>query len=199
MTEVFEILIIVLAGLVVGAVLNRVRGSKIRGGAWIAAAGLAAATFLDTHAYIAALAALVGYIAGESFGWTAWLYGLKRDMTQAKFNELLPQFDDTGRLDGSWWFASLCADPRQDFRKFSTLGMMWRGFVWWMPVFVMLWWFGAVEWWKAIPAVAGLGIVMPFAYRIGDALSLGRFRYLQKSETLYGAVYGGVIAAAMFA
>lgn len=190
-------LVIIIAGVVLGAVMNRVRGSSIKGGAYMAAAVFCVGVFFVTGSWLTSLLFGAAYILGELIdGWTAWIIGLQESMTQKLFNKKLSTFDDTGRRTGSWWLASQFANPKKDFKKFCIIGMAWRGVVWFAPVFAVLWWFGVSPWWLSIAATLACGILMPYCYIYGSKLSGGE-KYLRIAEPIYGAVYGGLIGIAL--
>ncbi|MCP4387662.1 MAG: hypothetical protein GY802_05160 [Gammaproteobacteria bacterium] len=186
------------------AALNRIRGSSIPGGAWIAAIALGVAAFCLSGRWFPAAAVTVAYIFGEAIdGWTAWIVGLQKHMTQAIFNRKLPGFDDTGRRAGAWRFASLFADPHIDFRKFCIAGMAYRGVVWFAPVFAVLWGFGLASWWQALAATLICGALMPVSYFAGSALATKatregeKVKYLRWAEPIYGAAYGAALGIAV--
>ena len=183
------------------AFLNRVRGGLFKkkvewlSGGWIPTVALIAIGML--YGLKPWQAAVIGglYFLGEQWGWTKWLYGLQANRTQEMWNAN-PPGDDTGREDGTHAIADLFVDERKNYYMHSVVGMGARALLWWGPVFAAFWWFG-LAWFYALPMVAILIVTMPALYSIAsDMDSFFGLGYLGRAEVMYGAVYGGVLAAA---
>lgn len=177
---------LIILGTILGAGMNRLRGTKSYL-VWAAASTLAISIYILGSGIIPSLAVAAAYVAGESFGWTRWVHGAKGNYDQGL---------DTGTKDGSLWITKLIADEK-DKKWFHQVGMSIRGLYWWTPVFLMMWWFGATPWWMAVGATVLLSLLFFPVYRMAFGLKWGDFKYLQKAEMMYGALYGAVIALAL--
>lgn len=176
----------VLIGMILGAAANRLRGTT-NYLVWVPATVLAGAAWLLGYGMIPSLALAVAYVIGENWGWTRWIFGAKGVYDQGL---------DTGTKDGSLWITKLIADEK-DKKWFHQVGMSIRGLYWWTPVFSVMWWFGMTPWWMALAGTFSLSLLFFPVYHMAFGLRLGDFRYLQKAEMMYGALYGAVIALAM--
>ena len=191
-------LIFLVAATVLGAVANRLRGTKgvlvavpavlVAAMAWTQGATL---PFLSLPGGTGAFALIVAaFILGENWGWTRWIWGAK-----GVYDKGL----DTGITNGSLWITRLFAneDNKPWFHQF---GMFVRGLYWWVPVYASLWFTGVVQPVPAVVATVVTSLMFYVTYRLGFWISEKKdTQYLITSEYLYGAVYFLILALAMVA
>ena len=160
------------------------------------------------------LAVLVAYLVGESKGWGEWVGSLSR--VEPWTEELLQgdYKDDEGK---KFPFIhqianSVCKEQiegtfeqrAKQYRKYATLALMLRGIYWWLPVYLVLAWFGVISLDIAMIAGVGLGIVFPIACEVGRRWKFTRtydlkFIDLEMSpgwsnqEIVYGLIQGAVM------
>jgi len=192
-------LIYVVLGAALGGAINRLRGKESYF-VWLGCAALAAAVWFGSPAgptwWVAAGAILtgLGYVLGESFGWTKILWATKKPRsTQEEWNNhpyLLK--DDTGEKYGFYWLTEkIVGNESEDYRKFWKVGAFFRAAYWWVPVYIPLVTFGVTPWWYAVPAVALLSLAFWECYDRGFDGSHAR------SEIYYGIVYGAILGASI--
>ena len=171
------------------AVGNRLRGMVGVLVFLLGAVFLAAAWNAGLPAWQAAIVAGL-FIAGESWGWTKWINCIPWKISQTQYNKhwAYPKEVDAPNyealmqvLEGGW--------DKRNYKSYVLLGMVLRGLLWWLPMAAVFAYF-TDEWLYSMVLAAGLSALFPVVYRIGHDLTIGGFRYLQKAETIYGAVYG---------
>ena len=187
-------------GLVLGAVLNRLRGMI---GVFSFLAGGVLALAVWTVGLPIWQAVVIGalYIVGESWGWTKWIYCITFDnahkpkgegvaMTQAQYNTrwAYPKEVDAPNYE---WVMQLFEDgwDKRDYKSYVWVGMILRGLLWWAPVFAA-WGYFTGQWMLAAGVTVVLSVIFPITYRLAYDASVAGFKYLQKAEVAYGAVYG---------
>ena len=208
-----------LMGAALGFFLNKVRGGTwafsrgIKGaGAWIAAAGLAAPLAFLSQDLVLAAAFAIAYIAGESIGWTKWIWCIPGKMTQEYYNQNWA-VDAPVKHDKEWGesFLKGLVDEHKNYWIYCFLGMTFRGILWWAPVFaVFAWWFSTLGGRAFSPEVLstmaplavlvtiGLGVLFPLSYWLASRLSPNDSDYIGWAEGLYGAIYGAVLGLVVF-
>jgi len=167
-------------------ILNRLRGTW----SWFSKViGLlvAIAVYWVSDNYYVAIASGLGYIAGESMGWGAWVgtlscYPRGKEPKNTKY-------DYEGKNNGIYWIASKFYDPISDWYKFSMVALVLRGIYWWLPVTLPLTYLYGI-----LPVVIALvlGVLFPIACILGYKFrrtKIGKWTGgWEISELIYGAM-----------
>lgn len=169
-------------------ILNRLRGSGDTplGAPWQISLLIGFISFyLFSNPYVAVLMAL-GYYAGESMGWGAWVGTLTTHRYEYS--------DDTppeGSKEGIHWLASKIVDPYKNWYRYSQVALTIRGIYWWTPVLLPLY-FVSFPVTYILVAILLLGITFPLACEIGyHTTKYWNFKFMsgawEHQEVWYGA------------
>ena len=178
--------------------LNRIRGGMLKswvsGGAWIAAVGLGLMVFVLTGNVWASLLMVPAFILGENFGWTKYINTVPGVLTQRAYNTKWANVD-TDFVSYPWdRVASMFVDPRESYERHTNIGMALRGAVFIGPCMGVLCGFGLMPMWYAIPGLVVGSVAFPMTYKWAYGMTMFSWRYLQKAETMYGLVFGAIMA-----
>lgn len=148
-------------------ILNRLRGTwaimaKVNG--LILGIGL----YLLTGNVIAGIALAIAYVAGESMGWGKWIGGVIDGNKTATEAELA---DEEGRNNGIHWLANKIAPETEDYAKYCFVALAIRGVYWWLPVMLVLVYFGVIVYGLGIALAGLLGIAFPLSVVIANKTS----------------------------
>jgi hypothetical protein len=216
MNEFFPMLVAGAIGAIVGLFLNKVRGGtwgfskSIHGsGAYLAALGFASILYAVSQDAILAVAFAIAYIAGESIGWTKWIWCIPGRMSQEEYNKTWA-VDAPVKHDKEWGesFLGAFVNEHKNYWLDSFLGMTFRGILWWTPVAaVFVWWFSTLggqtfnaEVFGMISLFFGggvlvLSVLFPLSYWFAAKLK-GEGDYIGEAEGFYGAIYGAILSFA---
>jgi hypothetical protein len=185
------------------AILNRVRGGGLGiagGSAYIAGGAIGALVLAATFNLVAAIAFVVAYLAGESFGWGKWIGAVPhwddKNFTQVDYlaSPLYPRKD--GKNNGIHFLANLIADEKLDFRTYSWWALVFRAALWWVLPLTALAVTGAIPWYIAVVGVPVLAFAFPVAY--SEAYKMFGDKYWERGEMIHGALQGSVLSAGFF-
>ena len=165
-------------------ILNRLRGTwSIM--AKVNAIVLAVLIYLVAGDWQVALASGIGYLIGESFGWGEWVGTLTTDRTTMVENE-------EGKNNGIRWIASKIVPPTSDWREYCRTALTIRGFYWWLPALVPLYFVG-VDWFVIGIAILVLGVGFPIACELDKEcplnIKIGKWQAIghwESQEVYYG-------------
>lgn len=185
---------------VAGAVANRLRGGWLKNlgvttstnvGRFAGAALVAGMIFWLTSIWTAA-AVLTGLIfLGWQWDWTKWITGITGRLTQTQWNN---KFGYPKQVGAPYFerVLALVMDDKKNYKPYVWVGMVLRGLVWWVPVFVASWYMGWTSTVESIGATAFLAVMFPVVYKIADKIRWWD-RYLVTAELTYGALFGAVL------
>jgi len=167
-------------------ILNRLRGTW---GRFSKVVGILIAimVYIVSDNYYTAIASGLGYIAGESMGWGAWVGTLSCYPRGQEPKNI--KYGDEGMNNGIHWLASKLVDPISDWYKFSVVALGIRGIYWWLPVALPLTYLYGI-----LPVVIALvlGILFPVACILGykfRGTKIGKWTGgWEISELIYGAM-----------
>ena len=179
-------------GTILGAVMNRLRGTKSVY-AWAAAGVLGACVFMLGGGWLAAILTGAAYVLGENWGWTKWTNCIPGQFTQSAYNRrwAYPLEVDAPHYEKIMQYV---ITDKEDYKPYVFVGMVIRGLLWWAPVLAVLWWFGLVGLVVAIATTVGLSVAFPVVYKFAHSVQVVNGRYLQTAEVFYGALYGAILA-----
>ena len=189
------------------SILNRYPRGTYSWGPWAVGPTMGLIIFLITSNYIAALAFVALYIAGESFGWGKWLAAIPiahdKSFTQEMYNSgevkasnipLIERKD--GKSNGVHLLANLISKETEDFRSYAWYALMFRGLLWYAPIFGMFAFLGVANMFVAVIAAIVVAIMFPICYNLTYKL-FGQATYWPYGELLYGFVQGSAVAIAL--
>ena len=130
------------------------------------------------------LAVLIAYLIGEAKGWGEWVGSLTRhepwdeQMLQGNYNDNegktfpfiyhISNFFIKEKIEGT--FEEQC----KQYRRHATLALMFRGFYWWLPVYLVLAIFQIITYQEALIIITLLGIAFPVACEIGRRIKFNK-------------------------
>jgi hypothetical protein len=193
------------------AAINRIRGSDIRierhirsatgvllGGIMIGWSGDWIVSWPMHGTWVFGLAAAVGYVVGENWGWGKWIGSIIHPDADPQFAKR------QGYDNGIHQVANTFINERKHYLGYCRLALMLRGIWWWSPVFVPFYLFGCFGNWetgaiKLAVGVIALGIGFPLSVEASRRWNLRRRAYngnlvWAEAEVFYGAMHGGTLA-----
>ena len=155
----------------------------------------------------AGLLTLVAYLVGESKGWGEWVGSLSRcepwteklleddySDTEGKTFPFIHQIANSickEQIDGT--FEQKC----KQYRKYATLALALRGAYWWLPVYLVIAYFGVISYAEAIMIGVLLGLSFPIACKLGKLWNFNKkigiisfSRGWENQELAYGFMQG---------
>lgn len=183
-------------------ILNRWRGtgdivtiSKFRiTGTMIYALYLCVLFGLITQSYSVGMLTLIGFLAGESFGFGKWLGTLVTDEPKNLEKEYLDK--EGHNFPYIHYIANAIQPERENFRRYCTVALGIRGAVWAMFLYIGLIGLGYIEWYDYLVIVIAYGIGFPLAAWLGKKYIINkRYKHLsmkdawESQEIYYGVIH----------
>ena len=156
----------------------------------------------------AGLLAIAVYIAGEAKGWGEWIGALtKYNLADEKWLEKQYQ-DDEGKKfpfihQISNFFINeqstntLFEDRLKQYFRYTTLALILRGIYWWLPVYLVMAYFGVISYVEALTIGISLGLSFPIACKVGKLWNFNKkfgilsfSRGWENQEIVYGLFQG---------
>ena len=184
-------------------ILNRWRGtgdivtiSKLRiTGTMIYALYLGALFGLVTQSYAVSAITLIGFLAGESFGWGKWVGTLVTDEPK----DLEKEYADKEGYNFPYihYIANAIQPERENFRRYCTVALGIRGAVWAMFLYIGLIGLGYIAWYDYFVVILAYGIGFPLASWLGKEYIINKeYKHLsmkdawESQEIYYGVIHG---------
>ena len=191
------------------SVLNRLRGigDVLRVGSFrvtgimIYALYLMIVVSLVTEWYYG-LAFVVLFVAGESYAWGKWV-GYLVDYE----GEHSPEYDSkVGKsFPYTHYIANAIVSERVNYKRYCQVALALRGFVWFAPMYAVLWYAELINWIEAAVISIVLAVGFPIAAYIGRNWDYNaKFGVLEfkrgweNQELVYGAFQGIIFWSVIF-
>lgn len=156
----------------------------------------------------AGLLALAVYIAGEAKGWGEWIGALtKYDLVDEKWLEEQYQDNEGKKFPYIHYvadffqperipFANTDVNIKQYFR-YAALALVLRGIYWWLPVYMVMAYFGVISYAEALTIGISLGLSFPIACKLGKIWNFNKkigivsfSKGWENQEIVYGLFQG---------
>lgn len=156
----------------------------------------------------AGLLALAVYIAGEAKGWGEWVGALTNyEPIDKKWLEEQYQ-DNEGKkfpfihqisnfLINEQSTSPLFEDRLKQYFRYATLALILRGIYWWLPIYIVMAYFGIISYLEAIIIGISLGLSFPIACKLGKLWNFNKkfgilsfSRGWENQEIVYGLFQG---------
>lgn len=156
----------------------------------------------------AGLITLIVYIIGESKGWGEWIGALtKYNSVDEKWLEEQYQDNEGKKFPfihqiSNFFINEQSASPlfenrlKQYFR-YATLALILRGIYWWLPIYLVMAYFGVISYLEAIIIGISLGLSFPIACKLGKLWNFNKkfgilsfSRGWENQEIVYGLFQG---------
>ena len=137
---------------------------------------------------------LIGFLAGESFGWGKWVGTLVTDEPKDLEVEYL---DKEGYgFPYIHYIANIIQPERENFRRYCTVALGIRGAIWGALIYIGLVALGYIAWYEYFAAILVYGIGFPLACWVGKEYIINKeYKYLsmrgawESQEIYYGAIH----------
>jgi hypothetical protein len=181
-------------------ILNRYPRGVLAWGPYVVGLVVGLAVYLISGNVYAAATVAGLYIAGETFGWGKWLSTVPRwddpYYVQNLYNGSGLIARDDGKNNGIHWLANKVFKETEDFKNYSILALMIRGFYWYAPILLALALFGITPFWLAGVLSIAVAISMPISYFLAY-LMFGETNYWSRGEHIFGVVQGIALSMAL--
>ncbi len=179
---------------VMGATLQRLRG-WVNYLVWVMGVVWGLAAWANTGNIYLSVVFCLAMVLGENWGWTKWIVNIPFHKNQEWYN-LKWAYPKEVDSPGYEHVLAALIDDKSHYKTYVITGMALRGLLWWAPVYAVFYYFG-LPLLMCVASALFLSVVFPMVYWLGYRLSSLGFRYLQRSEVMYGAIYGVVLLYAL--
>ena len=140
------------------------------------------------------LAFVVLFVAGESYAWGKWI-GYLVDYE----DEHSPEYDSKVGKSFPYihYIANAIVSERVNYKKYCQVALALRGFVWFAPMYAVLWYAGLINWIEVAVISIVLAVGFPIAAYVGRNWDYNaRFGVLEfkrgweNQEVVYGLIQG---------
>ena len=140
------------------------------------------------------LAFVVLFVAGESYAWGKWI-GYLVDYE----DEHSPEYDSKVGKSFPYihYIANAIVSERMNYKRYCQVALALRGFVWFAPMYAVLWYAGLINWIEVAVISIVLAVAFPIAAYAGRNWDYNKKfgvlefkRGWENQEVVYGLIQG---------